>query len=132
MANWLPNLSRIFRRAPQGNRTACPAKVVPTVESLEGRALPSSLSLGLAHAARHVHGTVRVRHTTPKAGPKISVESAARVRLERQGVGDSSPDKGLDKNGETARDGSVDRATDTPLDQSPDKSNDNTPNDSRP
>jgi hypothetical protein len=158
MTDRLPILSRLFRRTPTARLSERPAKFVPLLESLEGRALPSSLSPGLGHAARLVHHAVHVRHTTPV----VLIEAAEQSRdkspdasLDKSGTGnspdkvldksgkttadrstDKSPDKSLDKSGETSKDKSVDSSTDSSADQSPgqspDKPTDSSPNDSNP
>jgi hypothetical protein len=142
MTTRLPLLSRLFRGTPPACCTERPAKFVPLLESLEGRALPSSLSPGLAHAARPIHHVAHVRHTPPIVVTKSvdrSTDKSPDSSLDKSSKDsskDSSPDKALDKNGETSQDKTVEKSTDLSsdhsLDQSTDKPTDNSLNDSRP
>jgi hypothetical protein len=142
MTNRLPLLSRLFGRTPQACRTQRPAKYLPLLESLEGRALPSSLSPGLAHAAPPIHHAAHVRHTPPvvviQSADKSTDKSpdSSLDKSSKDSGKDSSPDKALDKNGENSQGKTIEKTTDSSsdhsLDQSTDKPTDNITNDSRP
>jgi hypothetical protein len=123
MSNCLPFLSRLFRRIPQDRRIERPAKFLPLLECLEGRALPGGLHPGLAHAAHPVIHAAHVRHTTPVVLVK-SLDKSPDQSQDRSGVADGSADKSVDKSASTSQDKSADTSLDKSTDKSPDKSQD--------